>query len=101
MGISGLYVSYGIALRLTGRLEESVSALKKALLRAPDNINAHLSLAVTYLRMRREKEARIEGAEVLRINPKFSLDSYAKIIPIKDQSQIDLYIDTLRKAGLK
>ena len=101
LGISGLYVSYGIALRLTGRLEESVSALKKALLRATDNINAHLSLAVTYLRMRREKEARIEGAEVLRINPKFSLDSYAKIIPIKDQSQIDLYIDTLRKAGLK
>jgi adenylate cyclase len=101
LGISSLYVGYGGALRLTGRFEESVSALKKALLRAPDNINAHLSLAATYVRMGREKEARVEAAEVLRINPKFLLDNYAKVIPLKDQSQIDLYIDILRKAGLK
>jgi adenylate cyclase len=101
LGISGLYVSYGAALGLTGRFEESVSALKKALLRAPDNINAHLSLAATYIRMGREKEARVEAAEVLRINPKFLLDNYAKVIPVKDQSQIDRYIDMLRKAGLK
>jgi adenylate cyclase len=101
LGISSLYGGYGSALRQMGRLEESVSALKKALLRAPDNINAHLSLAVTYILMGREKEARLEGAEVLRINPKFSLDYFAKVIPVKDQSKIDLLIATLRKTGLK
>jgi hypothetical protein len=51
--------------------------------------------------MGREKEARAEAAEVLRINPKFSLDSYAKMIPYKDQSQTDKIINALRKAGLK
>ena len=50
--------------------------------------------------MGREKEAHAEAAEVLRINPKFSVDS-AKIMPYKDQSVIDNFISALRKAGLK
>ena len=40
--------------------------------------SAHIDLTATYSMMGREKEARAEAAEVLRINPKFSLDSYAK-----------------------
>ena len=51
--------------------------------------------------MGREKEARAEAAEVLRINPKFSLDSWGKTLPFKHQSEADKYIDALRKAGLK
>ena len=51
--------------------------------------------------MGREKEARAEAAEVLRINPKFSLDSFAKTLPYKDQSEKDKIINALRKAGLK
>ena len=66
------------ALRITGRFEEAVSAYKKSLQRAPNNIFAHLGLAATYSMMGREKEARAEAAEVLRINPKFSLDNLCK-----------------------
>ena len=51
--------------------------------------------------MGREEDARAEAAEVLRINPKFSLDYFAKILPFKDQSVIDTHINALRKAGLK
>jgi hypothetical protein len=51
--------------------------------------------------MGREKEARAEAAEVLGIDPKFSLDYFAKTVPLKDQSQIDKGINALRKAGLK
>ena len=51
--------------------------------------------------MGREKEARAEAAEVLRINPKFSLDLYAKRLPYKDQSEIDKFANAMRKAGLK
>jgi hypothetical protein len=51
--------------------------------------------------MGREKDARAEAAEVLRINPKFSLDYIAKMLPYKDQSQNDKVINALRKAGLK
>ena len=101
LGETGNFIHLAIAYRVTGRYEEAVSANKKALQRSPDNIFAHLNLAANYILMGREDEARAEAAEVLRINPKFSLDSFAKIIPFKDQSVIDNFINALRKAGLK
>jgi TolB-like protein len=100
-GPSFLYQDFGHALRTTGRFEEAVSAYKKAIQIAPDNISAHLGLVATYSMMGREKEARAEAAEVLRINPKFSLDYKAKTLPYKDQSVTDRYVAALRKAGLK
>jgi adenylate cyclase len=95
------FVRFGLALRMTGRLEEAVSANKKALQRAPDYIAAHIGLLTTYSLMGRDKEARAEAEEVLRINPKFSLDYYAKTVPLKDRSQIDKVVNAMRKAGLK
>jgi adenylate cyclase len=98
---SSPYRSFGDALREAGRFEEAVSAFKKAIQLAPDDIRAHYYLAATYVMMGREKEARDEAAEVLRIDPKFSLDFLAKILPYKDQSRRDKVINALRKAGLK
>jgi adenylate cyclase len=100
-GPSTLYRDYGLALRNAGHFEEAVSALKKATQLAPDDFIVHILLAVTYSMMGREKEARAEAAEVLRINPKFSVDSWAKKTPYKDQSRRDEAINALRKAGLK
>jgi adenylate cyclase len=96
-----LYRDFGLALRNAGRFEEAVSAYKKAIQLAPDNIAAHVQLTTTYIWMGREKEARAEAAEVLRINPKYSVDYYAKTLAFKDQSQTDKVINALRKAGLK
>lgn len=67
----------------------------------PDCIIARINLAATYSVMGREKEARAEVAGVIRINPKFSVEKWAKIIPYKDRSEIDEFINPLRKAGLK
>jgi adenylate cyclase len=100
-GPSGVYRDYGGALRSAGRYEKSVSALKKAIQISPDNITAHVSLAYTYSLMGRERDARLEVAEVLRIDPKFSLDYYSRPFLFKDQSARDKYFDALRKAGLK
>ena len=100
-GPSYLYRDFGHALRNTGRFEEAGSAFKKAIQLAPDNITAHTGLAVTYSLMGREKEARAEAAEVLRINPKFSADYDAKTLAYKDQSVNDRIVAALRKTGLK
>ncbi len=100
-GPSSLYRDYGHALRSVNRFEEAVSAYKKAIQIASDNLTAHLGLAATYGLMGREREAQAEAAEVLRINPKFSLDYAAKYFVYKDQSGKDKYIGALRKAGLK
>jgi len=100
-GPSWYFFNLGSALLLTGRSEEGILANKKALQRAPDTLLAHVLLAAAYSRMGREKEARTEAAEVLRINPKFSLDYFAKALPFKDQEVTNHLIDSLRKAGLK
>jgi adenylate cyclase len=101
LGETGYFLHLGHAYRATGRFDEAVSAYKKSIRRSPDNIFAHLGLTATYSMMGREQEARAEAAEVLRLNPKFSVDSYAKRITFKDQSVTDKFIDGLRKAGLK
>jgi tetratricopeptide (TPR) repeat protein len=101
VGTTGLYLNFGHALRVTGRFEEALSAYKKSIQREPKNIFAHTGMAATYIMMGLEEEARAEAAEVLRINPNFSLDSLAKSLPFKEQSMIDSYIGALRKAGLK
>jgi tetratricopeptide (TPR) repeat protein len=62
---------------------------------------AHLGLTFAYMALGREKEARAEAAEVLRINPRFTTEGFIKPLPINDQSRLDKYIATLRKAGLK
>ena len=100
-GPSSIYTEFGWVLRDAGRFEEAISAFKKAIQISPDNINAHTGLVVTYIWMDREGEARAEAAEVLRINPKYSLENVAKISWYKDRSYTDRLIAALRKAGLK
>ena len=58
-------------------------------------------LTATYIMMGRDKEAPAEAAEVLRINPKFSPDFFAKTSLIKEQSVRDNIFNALRKVGLK
>jgi hypothetical protein len=46
-------------------------------------------------------EAQAEAAEVLRLNPKFSLEVHKQRMPIKDPMVLERHIAALRKAGLK
>lgn len=92
---------YAAALRDTGRYEEAITELKKAIAREPRDIMSHIVLASTYGMAGQEKEARVAAEEVLRINPKFSLDRLEKIHPYQDLATKERYFDSLRKAGLK
>jgi len=92
-----LAVSYS----MLGQYEEAIATYKKELqIYGPDHLMAHLGLAGTYATLGRENEARAEGAEVLRIDPEFSLERFIKSLPW-DQSRKDRAADALRKAGLK
>jgi adenylate cyclase len=87
--------------RLTGKNQEAITTFQKVLQRNPDDLWAQIGLAASYSVEGREKEARAEAAEVLRIDPKFSLEYFAKTLPHKNQADTQLTIDALRKAGLK
>jgi len=95
------FLSFGNSYRLTGQYQEAITQYKKVLRIAPNNIFAHIGLAATYSLLGRDEEAHAEAEEVLRLNPKFSLESYAKMLPFKNQAQTDRFIEALRKAGLK
>jgi TolB-like protein len=106
------YAMLGKTLRFAGRWTEAVQAYKKAIQEAirwcekavhqqPDDIFAHLLLAAVYSFSGREEEARIQAAEVLRINPKFSVEKFAKRARYKNQADRERLVSALHKAGLK
>jgi adenylate cyclase len=86
----------GLAYFAMGRYKESVSAYKQSLVRWGKSPGPHLGLAVDYVELGRDEEARAETAEVLRFNPRFSPRSV-----FKDPALNERYIADLRKAGLK
>jgi len=100
-GPTWYFLNFGHSYRLTGQYQDAITQYRRALRVAPNNIMAHIGLAATYSLLGSDEEARAETAEVIRINPKFSLESFAKTLPLKNQAQIDRYIEALRKAGLK
>lgn len=80
---------------------EAIQAYKKALNLNPDFIFPHVCLAACYMATGNEDEACKAAAEVMRINPKFSLDTFTLASPHKNLSNTEKLINLLRKAGLK
>lgn len=60
--------------RGTGRYEEAIEVLKKALRRHLDHPTTIKYLALSYSAMSQEKDARATSAEVLRIDLDFSIE---------------------------
>ncbi|HEV8717040.1 MAG TPA: tetratricopeptide repeat protein [Candidatus Binatia bacterium] len=94
-------IAIGTAYYLAGRPEEAIAPLKQYLTRYPNILGAHLTLAAVYSELGKEAEARAEAAEVLRINPQFSLEVHKQREPIKDPAMLERQLAALRKAGLK
>jgi adenylate cyclase len=93
----GLGVSYA----WTDRYEEAITVFEKATQDHPDGFYVRLYAAVVYSLAGRDEEARAEAAEVLRLNPKFTLKRYAKSLKYKYPEDQEKFISALSKAGLK
>jgi adenylate cyclase len=94
------YRILGLAYFFAGRYEEAIAAHKKSLNRAPNDILTHIALTTAYGWAGRLEEARAQAAEVLRINPNYSVEE-RKLGPYKNQADLEHYVEGLRKAGLK
>ena len=91
----------GEAYRLTGRNEEAITALKRALTLMPNLPGPHQILAIIYSEAGREEEARAEAEEILKVSPNFSLEGLRQRLPYKDPGEVERVLAALRKAGLK
>jgi TolB-like protein/DNA-binding winged helix-turn-helix (wHTH) protein/Tfp pilus assembly protein PilF len=80
------------------RYADAVPILKHCAARFPSYIGFHAGLVVAYTELGQNKEARAEAAEVLRINPKFSVERAVHVL--KDQSLDARWRADERDAGL-
>jgi len=75
--------------------------LKAGLQRSPNDMNVHLLLSVVYTLMGRPNEAATATAEVLRLNPKYSVERFEKRwSAIRDPAARDLLMNAVRRTGL-
>ena len=89
----------------TGALDDILPEVHKSLERSRKNKSNSLfstvGLADVYMQLGREEEARAYAAEVLKIDPTFSLEGFRRIYSFKDPAHLEPILNNLRKAGLK
>jgi adenylate cyclase len=90
----------GIAYYLLKEYSEAHRWLREATGRAPNHQYGHAFLAAAYAQLGRVENARAEAAEVLRVNPKYTIGTQKQVSILKRAEDSDHLIDGLRKAGL-
>jgi adenylate cyclase len=88
----------GMSFSRIGQHEEAIKWCKKSVELAPDSFVTHLFMIQVYSRAGRQAEARTHAAEVLRINPRFSLEQWAGKARREHRQE---WVDNMRRAGLK
>ncbi|MGD9304876.1 MAG: adenylate/guanylate cyclase domain-containing protein [Desulfobacterales bacterium] len=95
------FINMGHAYAISGRHEEATRTFKKAFESAPNSQEVFLGLIAAYGFAGRLEEAQAAAKDLLRVNPKFSVERYMKMAPQKDKSILNQYGEAWRKAGLK
>jgi adenylate cyclase len=90
----------GTAYRLAGNYDEAIAAYDKRRERNPHSTMPYLGLALVYSEVGRDEEARAAASEVLKRNPKISLNQVRNRLPYQDPAEVDRIIAALRQAGL-
>ncbi|HKD31380.1 MAG TPA: tetratricopeptide repeat protein [Xanthobacteraceae bacterium] len=98
---TGPFQFMGVAHYMLKRYGEAVRWLRESASRRPNMQASHAMLAAAYAQSGQLEEARYEAAEVLRINPGFTIESWKPLRHAhKYAKDLEHRIDGLRKAGL-
>jgi adenylate cyclase len=89
--------SLGLSYGMMGQYDEAITWCEKAVRQAPDSLYARIMMTVVYSLSGRDDEARAEAAEVIRIQPKYSI----KKSRYKGKTDRKRFNGALHKAGLK
>jgi adenylate cyclase len=85
---------------LTGRNAEATSTFTTLIERNPNFLPAHVFLAILYMDRGLEQQARVEWAAVARLHPHVSLESLRRMLPYRDERDLDRLLAAMRKVGL-
>jgi adenylate cyclase len=86
--------------RLLGRNEEAIENFKRSFELRPDFIPGYLWLASICGNLGRQQEAEAAAAQVLLLNPNFSISAYGAKVPYRDEAVLAQFREGLRAAGL-
>ena len=95
----------GRSYRMAGRRQEALAAYDELLNRSRkgeyDPLLALLGLAIIYVDLGQEEQARAYARKVRKLYPKFLLEDYRKMTFFKDSAHLQQALDPLRKLGFK
>ena len=85
-----------------GEYEEAIRVLDEGVAQQPDYLPFHLFLAQSYATLDRQEEAKSQVAEVLRLNPAFTVSKYEAYmsLSIKNFKYLEPDLVAQRKAGI-
>ena len=83
-----------------GRHAEAEQSFKRRLIRSPRSDMTRAYLASLYGATGRPDEARALWAELMEINPKFSVEYLRRVLPYKDPAWFESFAGGLQRAGL-
>ena len=81
--------------------EKAVELLKRRIRINPETDVSRALLASSYGHLNRNAEARNEWAKLFEINPNYSIEQKAKVLPYKNPADWDRFVEGLRLAGLR
>ena len=84
----------------SNRFEEALDAAEISIETDPNNLDALLLIAAANAALGRLEIAKEAARKVLTLKPDFSIETFAKNHPYKDQSQLEKMIFQLQQAGL-
>ena len=79
---------------------EALPLMRECVSRAPNFRTGHVWLCAVYAQLGQLDEARVAAAEVLRIDPTYTIEKTARLATYKYPRDADHLLDGLRKAGL-
>jgi adenylate cyclase len=83
-----------------GEYEAAAQLLVRRIARTPGTDSSRMLLASCYGHLGRAEDARATWAELLQVNPDFSLTQRARVLPYKDPGGFQRIAEGLAKAGL-
>lgn len=86
--------------RLLGQYEEAIENLNRTIELRPNFVPGYTWLAAIYANLGRQVEAEVAAAQVMRLNPDFSISGTGARTPYRDQAVLEEFLDGLRIAGL-
>lgn len=94
----------GSCYRMAGQLKEALRVFQELMARSQrgefNRLWPHLHLADVYMALGDQKKAAAQVALALQINPDLSLERVAQALPYRNPQDLQVRLDSLRRAGL-